>query len=287
MIDGRVVDKLAATVSPLDHGLLFGDGVTVGFRLYGGVPFRLDAHLARLAEVADRVGLKLPHTASEFAQQIATTVASSQRSEGYVKLIVTRGAGTVGPDPRKCVPAVVVIVDDLLPVPPELREFGQCVATAKVRRHVGHPSDWGGILNGLLQVLATQQAYAAGCLEALILDDAGRLTGPPDGVLVVRRNGQWQTPKLAVHPDPVMLAVLGEVCEPLTLIELTPAAWPDVTEAFTSSSASEWAPIRAVDGRDLPTPVGPDTATGRVFAALHALTRGKSGKNPESALAAE
>ncbi len=255
-VNGRLTDKLTAVINPLDHGLMFGDGVTAGTRLYGGEPFALAAHLVQLATTAAAISLKLPNTPAEFADIVRAAGAASGRSEGYVKIVVTRGAGTLGFDPRKCEPAVIVIVDDLLPYPPELREAGVSVATAKVRRHRGHLPDFGHTLSNLTAVLAMRDALAAGCLEALVLDETGAVTGTTAGAVYFLSGGELRTAPADVCPDPVMAGVVRELAAGMGLVvgecEFVPADVAGADEAFFAGCGTEVVPISRVDG----VPVG-------------------------------
>lgn len=255
-VNGRLTDKLTATVNPLDHGLLFGDGVTAGTRLYGGEAFELAAHLHQLATTATAISLKLPHTPAEFADIVRATITASGRAEGFVKIMVTRGAGTLGFDPRKCEPTVIVIVDDLLPYPPELREAGVSVATAKVRRHRGHLPDFGHTLSNLTAVLAIRDVLAAGCLEALVLDDTGSVTGTTAGAVYYLAGGELRTGPIGECPDPVMAGVIRELAAGMGLVadesSFTPADVAGADEAFFAGCGTEIVPISRVDG----VPVG-------------------------------
>src|SRR5687767_13493446 len=105
-INGALVDKADARVSPFDHGFLFGDGVWEPLRVFGGELFRPVEHVAELFRSASVLGLDIPMSPSELIEAIAATVRANDRTEGYIRAIVTRGAGTLGPDPRKLDPQV-------------------------------------------------------------------------------------------------------------------------------------------------------------------------------------
>ena len=279
-VDGVVTDKLTATISPLDHGLLFGDGVAVGTRIYGGVAFRLDQYLGYLAAAAGGIGLKLPLTAAEFSAAVAATVAASGRADGYVKVVVTRGAGALGFDPRKCEPAVVIVVDDLLPYPPELREAGVSVVTARrVRRHRGHVADSGFTLSNVAAVVATREALDAGCLDALVLDETGAVTGTTAGAVFALSGGGLRTGPAADGPDPVFAGVVAELAtlHGLTVAEhaMTPDDVAGADEAFFAGGGSEIVGVTHVDG----VRVGGGTQ-GSVTRALRARFADLTGARP-------
>ena len=116
-LDGRFVDKLDAKVSVFDHGLLFGDGATIGLRIVAGKLPLLDASLDQLVATASRLGLRVSGDREALASAVRETVAVNARQVGYVRILLTRGAGMLAHDPRKCEPSVVVIADDVLPDP--------------------------------------------------------------------------------------------------------------------------------------------------------------------------
>ena len=215
-IDGTVCGKLDATVSPFDHGLLFGDGVKCGFRLRAGEPVRLAEHFAVLSASARSIGLKLPFAPGELRAAVAELARATGRAEGYAQVLATRGAGALGPDPRKCEPRAVVLLDDLLPYPPELRRAGVRLITARsVIRRRGNPADRGLLLADAVGCAATREALAGGCLDALVTDADGRPTGTSNGVLFALRGRVLQTPAADAGPDPVaraaVLAMAGDL----------------------------------------------------------------------------
>src|SRR5438067_2331167 len=100
-LNGKLVDKAEARVSVYDHGLLYGDGVFEGIRVYGGKVFRLREHIDRLYESARHIALEIPLGREQMAQAVVHTVQANAKQEGYIRLVVTRGAGTLGLDPGK------------------------------------------------------------------------------------------------------------------------------------------------------------------------------------------
>src|SRR4051794_6860479 len=162
-IDGRLVDKNDARVSVFDHGFLYGDGAWEGLRAYAGTPFRLRDHLANLACSADAIGLRVPLSADDLAAAVTQTLRANNRVDGYVRVIVTRGAGTLGLDPRKCEPTVIVITEEIGLSPRELADHGLDVAVLDAPRP--HPP--GTLLSRAGFVAAKAAALRAGCFEAL------------------------------------------------------------------------------------------------------------------------
>ena len=134
-LNGKLVPKSQAMVSVYDHGLLYGDGVFEGIRVYSGKVFRLREHIDRLYESARHIWLEIPLRRDQMIKAVEDTVRVNDKRDGYIRLIVTRGAGSLGLDPRKTTdPQVIIIVDDISLYPAEVYEKGLEVVTASVRR---------------------------------------------------------------------------------------------------------------------------------------------------------
>ena len=130
-LDGRWLDRETATVSVFDHGLLYGDGVFEGIRVYGGRIFRLEEHLDRLYDSAQAIWMTVPMSKQEMIAVTEEGVRRSGLQEAYIRHIVTRGVGDLGLDPRKCVkPTVIIITDTIALWPPQVYETGLRVVTA-------------------------------------------------------------------------------------------------------------------------------------------------------------
>src|SRR5438552_3733566 len=195
-INGKLFDKADAKISVHDHGLLYGDGVFEGIRIYDGKVFRLREHLERLYESARAIKLEIPLSREQMAEAVTSTVAANSKRNGYIRLLVTRGAGYLGLDPRKTTdPQVVIIVDDISLYPPELYENGMEIATvATIRNHPNALNPRIKSLNYLNNILAKIEAIQAGCVEALMLNHKGEVaecTG--DNIFLVKR-GELRTP---------------------------------------------------------------------------------------------
>src|SRR5690242_180372 len=138
-INSKFFDRNEAKVSVYDHGFLYGDGVFEGIRIYSGKVFRLAEHIDRLYESAGHIHLEIPISKEQMIQAVQDTVKANDRKEGYIRLIVTRGAGTLGLDPRKTSnPQIIVIADDISLYPKELYENGLELVTASTIRN--HPN---------------------------------------------------------------------------------------------------------------------------------------------------
>ncbi len=140
-INGTLVDKEFATVSVFDHGLLYGDGVFEGLRCYSGKVFRLQEHLKRLYESALAIHLTIPIAIDELAADVNKTLAANQMRDGYVRLVVTRGSGTLGLDPNRCShPQIIIIADHITMYPAEMYANGMEIVTASTMRNHPQPS---------------------------------------------------------------------------------------------------------------------------------------------------
>ena len=197
-LNGEFVDKADAKVSVFDHGLLYGDGVFEGIRLYGGCVFKLEEHLERLAFSAKAILLDLPMSLDEFANAVCETCRRNDLSNGYVRLVVTRGPGHLGLTPDGCGPPnVIIIADDIQLYPEELYENGLKIISVPTRRiNAAALPPAVKSLNYLNNILAKIEAKKVGFLEALMLNDKGEIaecTG--DNVFIVSK-GTIFTPPL-------------------------------------------------------------------------------------------
>lgn len=262
--NGRLVPIAEARISVFDHGLLYGDGVFEGIRFYRRKPFRLEAHLDRLFDSAAAIDLRLPCTREQLTAAVAETVAAFAGDDGYLRVVVTRGEGALGIDPKNCAaPSVFVVADELSMVPRETREKGARVIVAATRRL---PPD--GLdpriksLNYLNHILARIEANHAGADEAILLNVAGRVAeGTADNVFVVRR-GRLLT------PPPAEGALAGITRE--TVLDLARAAGIEAVETtlapydlytadecFLTGTGAELIPVAEVDGRRMAACPGP------------------------------
>ena len=196
-IDGQLVPEDEAKVSVMDHGLLYGDGCFEGIRIYNGRIFKLGSHLRRMWDSAEEIRLQSPYSMEEVDRAIRETVSANQLTDGYIRLVFTRGVGTLGLHPFLCpVPTVFVIADTIKLYPQELYESGMQIIVAERRRVPRECLDPQiKSLNYLNNILAKIEAIDAGVLEALMLNMEGwvsECTG--DNVFVVKDGAVFTPP---------------------------------------------------------------------------------------------
>jgi branched-chain amino acid aminotransferase len=279
-LDGAWHDRDTAKVSVFDHGLLYGDGVFEGIRVYGGKVFRLTEHIDRLYDSARAIWLTVPIPREEMIAVTEEAVRRSGLAEAYVRHIITRGVGDLGLDPRKCAkPSIIIIVDGIRMWPAELYDRGLRVITAATpipQRESLSPRVKS--LNYLAHILARIEGINAGADEVLMLDSAGHVAeGSGENIFVVK-GGVVRTP-------PAHAGILKGVTRD-AMIELATGAGYQVREevlnrydiytadeAFFTGTAAEIIGIRELDGRTIGEgrrgPVTSDLAR-----RFHALTRG-------------
>jgi branched-chain amino acid aminotransferase len=278
-LDGKWCDRTTAMVSVYDHGLLYGDGVFEGIRVYGGKIFRLGEHLERLYDSAKAIWLTIPMPREELAAVTEEAVRRSGIAEAYIRHVVTRGVGDLGLDPRKCPkPSVLIIVDTIKLWPEQVYETGLNVVTAGTpipQRESLSPRVKS--LNYLAHILAKIEGIHAGADEVLMLDSAGTVAEGSGQNLFVVKHGLLRTP-------PPHAGILKGVTRDVVMELATKAGYPveesilnryDVytaDEAFFTGTASELVAIRQVDGRTIGTgKAGPVTRDLR--ARFQALVR--------------
>src|ERR687898_2521328 len=255
-LDGKWYDRETATVSGYDHGLLYGDGVFEGIRVYGGKIFRLMEHLDRLYDSAKAIWLTVPLPRDEMATLTEEAVRRSGISEAYIRHIVTRGVGDLGLDPRKCPkPSLLIIVDTIRLWPEQIYEAGLNVITAGTPiPHRESLSPRVKSLNYLAHILAKIEGIHAGADEVIMLDSAGFVAEGSGQDIFVVKNGQVRTP-------PPYAGILKGVTRDAVIELATQAGYRvdesilnryDVytaDEAFFTGTASEVVGIRQLDGR--------------------------------------
>lgn len=269
--DGHILPAREATVSVLDHGLLYGDGVFEGIRFYRGRPFRLREHLLRLARSARAIALALPYGEDELADAVAQTVAAYGETEGYLRLLVTRGVGALGIDPASCGrPSVFVIASPLAMVSEAEREHGIRVIVAATRRLSPDGLDPRiKSLNYLNHILARMEARRSGAQEAILLNAAGHVAeGSADNVFAVRDGVVYTPPTSDGALEGVTRGVVMELAQRRGMIlresSLAPYDLHTADEVFLTGTGAELIPVREVDGRVMTACPGP------VFRALRA-----------------
>jgi branched-chain amino acid aminotransferase len=197
-INGEYFSKQDAKISVYDHGLLYGDGVFEGLRIYSGKVFRLQQHLVRLWESALSIGLTIPIPMEDLTRDVNQCVAKSGLEDGYIRLVVTRGAGALGIDPNKCSdPQVIIIVDTITLYPDELYKNGLDLVTAStIRNHPAALNPRIKSLNYLNNVLAKMEGMKAGCVEALMLNHKGEVAECTGDNLFIVKDRLLMTPPI-------------------------------------------------------------------------------------------
>ena len=278
-INGELFDRADAKISVFDHGLLYGDGVFEGIRVYGGKVFRLREHIDRLYESARHILLEIPLAREAMTQAVLDTVKADAKHDGYIRLVITRGSGSLGLDPGKCSnPQVIVIVDDISLYPVEFYEKGLEVITASIIRN--HPNALNPrikSLNYLNNILAKIEAVRAGCHEAIMLNHNGEVaecTG--DNIFLVKR-GVLRTPHLVAGilegvTRNAVLELAREAKIPVQEMALTRHDVYSADECFLTGTAAEVVPVVKCDGR----PIGsgkPGPITRQLRERFHQLAR--------------
>lgn len=279
-ISGKLVDKDQATVSVYDHGFLYGDGVFEGIRIYSGKVFLLGEHIDRLYESARAIRLEIPMARGDLTAAVNSTVAANGLSEGYVRLVVTRGAGTLGLDPRKTAnPQIIIIADTIALYPPEMYQQGLKLITASTLRN--HPQALSArikSLNYLNNILAKIEGIDGGCVEALMLNHKGEVaecTG--DNIFVVYK-GTLKTPPVdaGILEGITRNAVIRLAREAKIPVAETTLLRHDIyiaDECFLTGTAAEVVPVTSLDGRQIGTGK-PGPITRDLLERFRKLTRG-------------
>ncbi len=278
-MNDRLVPEEEAKVSVFDHGLLYGDGVFEGLRSYSGRVFRLDAHLDRLWASARAIALEIPLAKDVVAKAVNDTLAANKLVDGYVRLVVTRGAGSLGLDPNRTKnPQVIVIADTISLYPREFYDKGLRIVTAATQRvHSAALSPRIKSLNYLNNIMAKLEGLQAGCVEALMLNHKGEVAECTGDNLFVVRGGRLLTPP----PDAGILEGItrGAVMElshaaGIACHEATLTRYDLYTsdECFLTGTAAEVIPVVEIDGRTIGSGT-PGPVTSRLTADFHRLVR--------------
>ena len=267
-LDGAFVDAADAKISVFDHGLLYGDGVFEGIRLYSKNVFRLDAHLERLEYSAKAIALKLPWSRQQISDWTCEACRLNGLTDGYIRLVVTRGIGNLGLSPRKCpTPSIFIIADKIALYPPELYSTGLEVITVPTRRvNPAALSPAVKSLNYLNNILAKIEAENVGFQEAIMLNDQGYVSECTGDNIFVVFKGEVLTPKVSsgalkgITRDTI-LEVARELGVPMREVDLTRYDVWIADELFLTGTAAEAIPVVKVDGREIGTgKPGPVTA---------------------------
>lgn len=257
-INGQLFDKDDAKISVYDHGLLYGDGVFEGMRSYSGRVFKLAEHLDRLYESAQAIGLKIPIDKATMGQRVIETLEVNRLSDGYIRLVVTRGSGSLGLDPNRCSdPQVIIITDHIALYPPErYREGMEIVTASTMRNHPAALSPRIKSLNYLNNILAKMEGLRAGCDEALMLNHKGEVAECTGDNIFIVKDGTLLTPPTDAG---ILEGITRNTVLELAAAEGIPLAEKTLVrhdvyvadECFLTGSAAEVISVTKIDGRTI------------------------------------
>ena len=251
-------DVRDAKISIYYHGLLYGDGVFEGMRSYGGKVFRMQEHLDRLWESAHSLWLKIPISQEQMAAAVNETLKANGIKDGYIRLLVTRGVGTLGLDPNRCgEPGIVIITDHIALYPAEVYEKGlEIVSVSTIRNHPAALSPRIKSLNYLNNILAKIEGLKAGCVEALMLNIKGEVAECTGDNIFLVKGGVLLTPPLdaGILAGVTRGAVIELAAERHIETRQIPLTKHDVyiaDECFLTGTAAEVVPVVKVDNRTI------------------------------------
>jgi branched-chain amino acid aminotransferase len=254
--NGELIDKEKACVSVFDHGLLYGDGVFEGIRTYGSLVFRLKEHIDRLYKSADAIELKIPMTKLEMMDAVIMTLKANSLKDAYIRLVITRGPGDLGLDPRKCKkPTIFIITDKITLYPKEFYQKGLEIITATTRRNLPQALDPRiKSLNYLNNILGKIDAIKAGTVEAIMLSYDGHVaecTG--DNIFIVKK-GELITPPVEVGAlegitRDAVIDLAKDLDMPFYAKMLKMDDVYESEEVFLTGTAAEIVPVIKIDDR--------------------------------------
>lgn len=284
-MNGTLVAPEDATISVFDHGLLYGDGCFEGIRVYGGAAFKLRSHVDRMQDSARSLYLDPPCTADELVEAIELTIEANRLEEGYVRVVYTRGKGSLGLNPFSCEhPSCIIIADTISLYPEAMYRDGMGVIIAKRPRVPIHCLDPQiKSLNYLNNILAKVEAIEAGVLEAIMLNCDGNVAECTGDNLFLIKDGVISTPDTSA-------GMLHGITRQFVIDEVAPACgWtveevivtPDdlfaADEIFLTGTAAEVIGVTSVDNRDIGTgSVGPITR--QLIEQFHTMVAGELAK---------
>ncbi len=279
-IDGKFCDEKNAKISVFDHGLLYGDGIFEGIRAYNGRVFRLKEHIDRLFYSAKAIMLNMPLTHEEFMKATVETCRRNNLKDGYIRLLVTRGVGTLGLNPNKCKKSSVIIIADKIQLyPQEFYEKGLTIITVPTTRNL-HSALNPAIksLNYLNNILAKIEANNGGCEEAIMLNSEGYVAECTGDNIFLVKGRQLLTPPLSAGAlygitRKVAMDIAREMGFEVLEPNLTRYDVFNADECFLTGTGAEVVPVVKVDGRvigsGIPGPVTLEVVT-RYLQLVHA-----------------
>jgi branched-chain amino acid aminotransferase len=278
-VDGKYYGERDAKVSVFDHGLLYGDGVFEGIRAYNGRVFKLKEHIDRLFYSAQAILLKIPMSPRAVTEAVLETCRQNKVRDGYIRLVVTRGVGTLGLNPNRCRrPSVIIIAGKIQLYPEEYYQKGLEIITVPTTRNL-HSALNPAIksLNYLNNILAKIEANNAGCEEAIMLNAEGFVAECTGDNLFLLKRAQLFTPPLSAG---ALYGITRGVVMDLAREDGLPVSEPNLTrydvfnadECFLTGTGAELIPVVKVDGRIIgrgkPGPI-----TQKLERKYHALTQ--------------
>jgi branched-chain amino acid aminotransferase len=278
-IDGKYYDERNAKVSVFDHGLLYGDGIFEGIRAYNDRVFKLKEHVDRLFCSAKAILLDMPISKADLSRAVVDTCRRNHLHDGYIRLVVTRGIGSLGLNPRSCKkPSVIIIADKIQLYPTEIYRKGMEIVTVPTVRSL-HSALNPAIksLNYLNNILAKIEANQAGCEEAVMLNAEGFVAECTGDNIFLIKEGQLMTPPLSAGAlygvtRRVVMEIATEAGIPVKECNLTRYDVFNADECFVTGSAAELVPVVKVDGRVIGTGK-PGLMTQKLTSQFHALTK--------------
>jgi branched-chain amino acid aminotransferase len=278
-IDGKYYDEGQAKISVFDHGLLYGDGIFEGIRAYHGRIFRLKEHIDRLYRSAKAILLTVPMSPAELTKAVVETCRENGVRDGYIRLVVTRGVGTLGLNPNRCHnPSVIVIAGKIQLYPPEFYEKGMEIITVPTVRNL-HSALNPAIksLNYLNNILAKIEANSAGCEEAILLNAEGFVAECTGDNLFIVQEGELQTPPLSAGAlygitRRVVLELAAQAGVKTREMNLTRYDLFNADECFLTGTGAEVVPVVKIDGRVIGSGK-PGPLTQQLVTEYHNLTK--------------
>lgn len=258
-LNGQIVDKKDAKISVFDHGFLYGDGVFEGVRSYSCSIFKLNEHIDRLFESAHSIMLRIPLSKKEMRQAVIKTIKANNLKDAYIRIVVSRGQGDLGLDPRKCKgnETVVIIVGKISLYPKELYDKGMEIITVPTTRNLCEAlNPQIKSLNYLNNILAKIEAVNSGCQEALMLDHLGYVaecTG--DNIFVVKHEELYTPPQCMGSLRGITREAVLDIAKSKKIIThehvLTRHEVYISEECFLTGTAAEIVPVTKVDARTI------------------------------------
>ena len=278
-IDGKYYDERNAKISVFDHGLLYGDGIFEGIRAYHGRVFKLKEHIDRLFYSAKAILLEIPMSSAQITRATVEVCRENKIRDGYIRLVVTRGVGTLGLNPKGCKrPSVIIIADKIQLYPAGVYQRGLDIITVPTTRNL-HSALNPAIksLNYLNNILAKIEANNGGCEEAVMLNAEGFVAECTGDNLFIVKNGALLTPPLSAG---ALYGITRRTVMELAEESGLKVSEPNLTrydlfsadECFLTGTGAEIVPVVKIDGRVIGTGK-PGRVTRRLEDEYHALTK--------------